>query len=265
MCHSGSVELLEHPDAPYSFVPGIEAYSAGVIASPGFELVHITLRRPDSWQVGIEEAIAAVEDLELPINALCGFELRCPEPHSFDGFGAFNDEYRTVLGDAGLLLKRHNPVARTNVSPVVDPPSHTQLYGFTFVSPMEDEVDEWDDDLPPSFVVAGAGDLMDQSDLRPESIVAAGEEDSRKVRSAKMGQVMQVMAERMEALGVSWGDVTVANVYTDGALGTHLVDDILKPMGDHAVHGIHWHLSHPPIAGLSFEMDLRGVGSEQWV
>jgi hypothetical protein len=80
-----------------------------------------------------------------------------------------------------------------------------------------------------------------------------------------MGQVMQVMAERMEALGVSWGDVTVANVYTAGALGTHLVDDILKPMGDHAVHGIHWHLSHPPIAGLSFEMDLRGVGSEQWV
>jgi hypothetical protein len=33
-------------------------------------------------------------------------------------------------------------------------------------------------------------------------------------------------------------------------------------MGPAAIHGIHWHLSHPPIAGLIYEMDLRGVRRE---
>jgi hypothetical protein len=265
LCQSYGVELVDHPDAPYSYIPGIDAYSAGVIAHPGFELIHITLRRPEAWQSGIEEAIAAVEALDLPINALCAFELRCPTPHSFEGFGAFNDEYRTVLGDAGLLLKRTNPIARTNVAPVVDPPEFTQLYGFTFVSPMDDEVDEWDDDIEPSFVVAGAGDLVDQADLRPEAIVGSGQEDSKKIRSEKMAQVIGVMEERMATLGVGWDDVTIANVYTAGALGTHLAGDILAPMGQHAAHGVHWHYSHPPISGLTFEMDVRGIGSEQWV
>jgi hypothetical protein len=33
-------------------------------------------------------------------------------------------------------------------------------------------------------------------------------------------------------------------------------------MGPAAIHGVHWHLAHPPIGSLAFEMDLRGVRRE---
>jgi hypothetical protein len=28
------------------------------------------------------------------------------------------------------------------------------------------------------------------------------------------------------------------------------------------VHGVHWYYSHPPIQGIEFEMDIRGVRRE---
>jgi hypothetical protein len=37
---------------------------------------------------------------------------------------------------------------------------------------------------------------------------------------------------------------------------------ILEPLGPAAIHGAHWYASRPPIEGLEFEMDLRGVFSE---
>jgi hypothetical protein len=33
-------------------------------------------------------------------------------------------------------------------------------------------------------------------------------------------------------------------------------------MGPAAVHGVHWYLSRPPIEGLEYEMDMRGVRRE---
>jgi hypothetical protein len=36
-------------------------------------------------------------------------------------------------------------------------------------------------------------------------------------------------------------------------------------MGASAVHGLHWFYSRPPIVGLEFEMDLRGVRREERV
>ena len=38
-----------------------------------------------------------------------------------------------------------------------------------------------------------------------------------------------------------------------------LAPQLLARMGEDAVHGVHWHLSRPPIIGLDFEMDLRGI------
>ena len=35
-----------NPKGGYRFLPGIEPYSSGVIAEPGFEIVHVTLSSP---------------------------------------------------------------------------------------------------------------------------------------------------------------------------------------------------------------------------
>ena len=37
---------------------------------------------------------------------------------------------------------------------------------------------------------------------------------------------------------------------------------ILSAAGAAAVHGVRWYPSHPPIVGLEYEMDLRGVARE---
>jgi hypothetical protein len=38
--------------------------------------------------------------------------------------------------------------------------------------------------------------------------------------------------------------------------------EILPLAGPAAIHGVHWFPSRPPIQGLDYEMDLRGVRRE---
>jgi hypothetical protein len=78
----------------------------------------------------------------------------------------------------------------------------------------------------------------------------------------KAAYVMAVMQARLSGLGGTWADVTAVGVYTVHPLEAFLATEILAPMGPAAIHGVHWYLSHPPIAGLAFEMDLRGVRRE---
>jgi len=35
-----------------------------------------------------------------------------------------------------------------------------------------------------------------------------------------------------------------------------------NPMGKAAIHGVHWYYSRPPITGLEYEMDMRGIHKE---
>ena len=86
------MNLRPSPHAPFSYVPGIDPYSGGVIAAPGAEIVHVTLVEALPWRLGFEriEQITSAEGVER--TALCAVELRCPQPHSFDGFIGFNRE-----------------------------------------------------------------------------------------------------------------------------------------------------------------------------
>lgn len=38
--------------------------------------------------------------------ALCGIELRSPQPFTFDGFGRFNEGYRALLAEWGIADQR---------------------------------------------------------------------------------------------------------------------------------------------------------------
>ena len=73
--------------------------------------------------------------------------------------------------------------------------------------------------------------------------------------------VMNVMQERMRALGADWRRATAIDVYTAQPIHDYL-DDILRPAGPAAIHGVRWFPSRPPIQGLEFEVDLRGVARE---
>src|SRR5438874_5767589 len=114
--------LRDVPGGGYRFLPGIDPYSSGVIAAPGHEIVHATLRAPVPWRDGFTLIDRHLRAEGQSRAALCAVALRSPTPFTFEGFAEFNAEYREVLAAWGLLVDGANPIARTNVAPVVGPP-----------------------------------------------------------------------------------------------------------------------------------------------
>jgi hypothetical protein len=258
------MKLQQHPLGNYHFLTGIAPYSAGVVADEGYTLARFQLIKPLPYRVGFDRIAALLEGLDRPKQALCAIELRIPEPLSFQGFIDFNAGYCEILRAWDIYVGDSNPVARTNVAPAVAPPAEPSLFAFTITLPMEAITALARHapstlELPPSsFVVAGAGDLRDQADLRAEAIVRPNE-TSPEAMVEKAAAVLQVMHDRLVGLGGVWDDVAAANVYTVHPLHALLESTLLPRLGAAAIHGVNWYYSRPPIAGLEFEMDLRNV------
>jgi hypothetical protein len=245
--------LIDHPEGGYRFLPGIAPYSGGIVSAPGHEIVHATWHRPVPYRRGFDVIERHLASGGRPRAALCGVELRSPQPFTFDGFGGFNAGYARILEGWGLLVGGVNPVARTNVAPDVDPPAEPVLYGFSYSRPC-------DPSLPPTFVVAGAGELP-EGVLSPGAIVRAGETSAEAV-AAKARFVMDLMEHRLRGLGGDWPAVTAIDVYTVHPIDRLLPEVILRRSGPAAAHGIRWFYSRPPIIGIEYEMDVRGVRCE---
>ena len=246
------MSLRDVPAGDFRFLPGIAPYSSGAIAMRGFQVVHATLRAPVPWREGFALIERHLRELQRPRAALCAIELRSPAPFSFDGFDTFNAGYRGLLSEWGLLVDGENPIARTNVAPVVGAPTEPSLYGFSYTAPGETR--------RPTFIVAGSGELRDRT-AGAEGIVRRGETSADAMRE-KAAYVMGVMDARLRGLGADWPDVTIIEIYTPEPIEPYLADTILKPAGAAAIHGVRWFPSRPPIVGLEYEMDLHGVARD---
>lgn len=244
--------LREVAAGHYRFLPGIAPFSSGVVAMPGHQVVHATLRAPLPWRDGFGLIDRHLRAEGRPRAALCAIELRSPAPFSFDGFDTFNKGYRDLLTEWGLLIDGENPIARTNVAPVVGAPAEPALYAFGYTVA---GTTPW-----PTFIVAGAGELRERA-AGSEGIVRRGETSPEAMRE-KAGYVMGVMQARLSGLGADWADVTMIDVYTAHAIESFLADTVLRPAGAAAIHGVRWFPSRPPIVGLEYEMDMRGVARE---
>ncbi len=247
---------IDYQSGNYTFQPGGTPYSSGVRAMPGYELKHITLMRPLPLVEGLAAIAAHLASAQRPPQALCGLELRCSEPYSFAGFASFNDQYRNLLQSHGMLPDGPNPVARTNIAPVVESLTEQTVHAFSYTAPSPHRTDR------PSFVISGAGELVEAA-LNTSAIVRRGE-ISEDAMTEKASLVMDVMQSRLDALGVDWSHVTVVNIYTVHDIAPFLHSTILKRMGAAARLGVHWHLSRPPVTGIEFEMDMRGVADERY-
>lgn len=253
------MQLLDHPRGNYRFLTGIAPYSSAVIAQPGYALVRAQFDTLSPLTSSFERIAAHLDAVGRPKTALCSMELRIPEPLSFADFAAFNRGYVQTLDQWEIPVDDRNPIARTNVAPVAATATESGvtepgIYAFTYTVPVDAPV-------APSFIVAGAGDLDDQANLRPEAIVRPGD-TSAEGMIAKARVVMDVMQERLDGLQMQWADVRAVNLYTAHALGPFFNQEVLPRIGRAALHGVHWYMSRPPIAGLDFEMDLRSVWQE---
>lgn len=243
--------LVSNPKGGYSFLKGISPYSAGVVATPDFEIRRARLSKP----LPVGEAFALL-DAHLaaagrPPQALCGIELRSPRPFTFKGFNDFNAGYVQHLESRKILMNGLNPVARTNVAPEIAPPAVPVVYAFSYTVPRRGAM--------PSFIVAGAGELPEGS-LDPHEVVRRGE-DSLDALREKAGFVLGLMDARVRGLGVDWEEVTAVDVYTVHNIAPFLAS-LIVPRTGNARHGIAWHYTRPPITGIEFEMDVRGCAQE---
>lgn len=249
-------ELIQHPSGNYQFLPGGEPYSSGVVADPGFEIVHVTLRKPVAWRAGFTQAGELLARHNRPKTALCAMELRSPEPFSVQGFDDFNQEYCSVLREWGVHVDGANPVARTNVCPAAAKISEPSLYAFSFVRPSESA-------HHPTFVVAGAGEVRSGAVDR-NRIVRLGETSADAI-AEKANYVCSVMEDRLQKLGGNWNDLSTVNVYTVHPIEPHLRGLLLPKLASGVLHGLHWHYTRPPVVDIEFELDMRGTTTELWL
>lgn len=248
------MKLIDNPKGNYCFLSGIAPYSSGAVAMPGYEIFHVSLQQVLPYKQGFDLIDRHLEAQGATRNALCGIELRSPKPFSFEGFEEFNQDYRSLLANWDLLVDGHNPIARTNVVPEVRPPAEPSLYAFSYTVRCSGK------DTPVTFVVAGAGELHG-GELSPEAILRAGDK-STDAMMEKAAHVMGIMKVRLDGLQVAWSNVTAADIYTVHPIEPFIASEILEKMGKAAVHGVHYYYSRPPIIGVEFEMDMRGIRRE---
>jgi len=243
--------LVQNPRAGYSFLKGIAPYSAGVIASPGFEIERARLAKPLPLAEAFARLDAQLASIGRPPQSLCSVELRSPSPFTFAGFSDFNAGYVRNLEQRDILLDGMNPVARTNVAPEIAPPSEPVVYAFSYTVPAST--------TGRSFIVAGAGELPEGS-LQERDIVRSGEH-SLDALAEKASFVLGLMDGRVTGLGAGWQETTGVHVYTIHDIAP-LMASLIVPRTGNARHGITWQYTRPPIQKIEFEMDVRGCARE---
>lgn len=238
----------------YRYLPSVFQYSAGVAAEPDFQLVQARF----SSALPIQEAFKRIEqhlhDIGRPLTAFAHCELRSPKQFDDQGFIAFNRQYVSTLERWGIYQAEtqgnsfRNPVARTNVCPEYFGPSEVGMYSFAYTVPSNTGHLK-------SFILSGGGDARSGPESYRERIVAYGDTSEVGMR-VKMEFVANEMHQRLISLGFDWNDVTGAQAYTVHNMGA-LVEEVFAKTGRMRC-GINWYFARPPVAGLDFEMDLRG-------
>jgi hypothetical protein len=235
----------------YRYIPAVFQYSGGVAAEPGYEIIRVTFRRPLPLAEGFRHAAAIMTGAGRPLTAFCACELRSPAPFTDAGFRAFNEVYVGTLRQWKIYDDANNPVARSNVCPELGKPAEPSLRAFAYTQPSKTTT--------PTFIVAGSGEAQEGRATYAEATIAPGDTSPSGIR-AKADWVMGEMERRLAVLGATWADVSATQVYT--VYDFHPALDMMVRRGA-AAHGLTWHHCRPPVTGLDFEMDCRGIAEER--
>lgn len=251
---AAATELVDFPEGGYRYLKGVFQYSGGVAALPGFAIERMVFPEALPLAAGFEAIAAHLAALGRPLAALCACELRSPAPFSEAGFEAFNRHYAGTLEGWGLARGARNPVARTNVCPLVKVPAAPAFHAFSYTVAIGDAPG------PASFVVSGGGEARDGQGSYREGMVRLGD-TSRDGLREKLRYVMGEMERRSAALGFGWTDASAVQAYTVHDIGALVFDEIVR-RGELAC-GLTWQLTRPPIVDMEVEMDLRRVRCER--
>lgn len=239
----------------FRYIRGPFQYSGGVAADPGFTIERVRFTRPVVLDEGLKRIEAHLRAIDRPLTSLCACELRSPAPFSEQGFIDFNRAYVAALEPWGLFADEENPVARSNVCPVFDSPPEPSVHAFSYTVTARHAV-------YPSFVIAGSAEAREGDGRYEDRIIRRGDTSTQALRQKAL-HVLDTMEHRMSLLGAVWGNATATHVYTVHDLHPFLADEILSRGA--AASGLTWVYARPPVAGLDYEMDVRGVYTEHVV
>ena len=253
----------------YRYIRGRFQYSGGVAAEPGYRIERVRFRRLVPLEAGFRRVEAHLEAAGRPMTAFCACELRSPGQFSEEGFVAFNRAYVRTLERWGIFRDEENPVARSNVCPEADAPAEPGFHAFcyTVAQSATSRSDGGVGAAVPddgaeagTFVIAGSGEAPEGPGQYRDRIIRLGD-TSPDAMAEKARYVLDAMESRMAALGFGWADATAAQVYTvheiHGLFGPEIVARGAAP------DGIQWTYARPPVEGLAFEMDVRGLPVER--
>jgi hypothetical protein len=235
----------------YRYIKGMFQYSGGAAAEPGFEIVRARFPRPQGLAEGFRTVESYLKAAGRPLTSFCACELRSPAPFTEQRFLEFNRLYVQTLERWGIYKEGVNPVARTNVCPEYDPPPGPSLYAFSYTVPSRDSRG--------SFIVAGSGEAPEGKGNYKDHVIAPNDVSPEGLRK-KMRYVLGEMQRRLEALGFGWQDAGSTQAYTVRDIGALVGPEIVAKGA--APNGLSWHFCRPPVAGLDYEMDVRGTAQE---
>jgi hypothetical protein len=237
----------------YRFIKGVFQYSGGVAAEPGWRITRVMFSTPLPLAAGFAAAERIMARAGRQPTAFCACELRSPAPFTEAGFRSFNEIYVGTLARWGIFDGATNPVARSNVCPLLGAPPEPSMHAFSFTEPAEASD-------APSFVVAGSGEAREGAGTYEEKTVRLGDVSPGGMLE-KAQFVLDEMERRMTSLGFGWADTTAVQVYTVHDVHPFMESEIAARGA--ARHGLTWHLCRPPVIGLEYEMDCRGVARER--
>lgn len=232
----------------YRFITHAFQYSGGVDAMEGYAIERVRFAKLLPLAEGFAAAQAHMARMGRPPTSFCACELRSPGQFTDQGFIDFNRHYVQQLAAWGIFHHDVNPVARSNVCPEIDPPREPSVYAFSYTVPGAG-----------GFVVAGSGEAGGAEGPYGPRIIRLGDQSPVGMRE-KARFVLGAMEQRMGALDKGWPDVTETQLYTIFDIHPHFADEFIRRGA--ARGGITWHYCRPPVLGLDYEIDVRGVGKE---
>ena len=241
----------------YRYIPAVFQYSSGVAAEPGFAIERARFARPLPLVDGFTKVEAYLQSIGRPVTAFAACELRSPTPFTEQGFYDFNKGYVATLERWGIYQGGNqfvNPVARTNVCPMYNPPREPVMFAFSYTVASRAGTSS-----PGTFVLAGGGESLGSGSSHRERIIRRSDTSPEGMR-AKVVAVVGEMERRLHLLGFDWKDAVTTQAYTVQDIG-HLVGEVLAARGA-CEGGLVWTYARPPVIELEYEMDVRGTARE---
>ncbi len=240
--------LLENEAGGYRVLPAGSVFCGGVVPHEGREIVHALVA---PW-VPLREAWTLVQAhlsaQKLPMQALCGMELRMPEQLNWQGFREFNAPYVEQLRKHRLILGNYSAVCRTNVVPAANKPKEAVLHAFSYCAPAAGSTS--------TFCLSGVADL----DARGQ-IVAEGDVSTAGMRQ-RMEHCVESLSERLAQLDLDWPMATHIDLCVARDIGDLMAEMLVPALGSAAHRGVRVHLARPPIVGSEVELECRGAARE---